>query len=131
MKAFDNSEMKQYQDEVKEKWGNTPAYREYVRRTKELSGQKQRDAAEGMDRIMAEFALCMNRGEAPQSAEAQKLVTTLREHITGNYYHCTREILMGLGQMYVEDARFRSNIDRHAEGTAAFIREAILVSCQK
>ena len=35
------------------------------------------------------------------------------------------QILAGLGQMYVADDRFRNNIDRHGEGTAAFICEAI------
>jgi hypothetical protein len=32
--------------------------------------------------------------------------------------------------MYVADARFKSNIDKHADGTAAFICEAINVYCQ-
>lgn len=35
------------------------------------------------------------------------------------------QILAGLGQMYVADDRFRNNIDRHGEGTAAFICGAI------
>ena len=46
-------------------------------------------------------------------------------YITENYYHCTNEILAGLGQMYVADERFKNNIDKHADGTAAFISEAI------
>jgi hypothetical protein len=58
-------------------------------------------------------------------------VKTLQDHITGNYYHCTKEILAGLGQMYVADERFKSNIDRHGSGTAAFICEAIAVYCRK
>jgi hypothetical protein len=33
--------------------------------------------------------------------------------------------------MYVCDERFKSNIDKHADGTAEFIKEAIEVYCLK
>lgn len=48
-----------------------------------------------------------------------------------NYYLCTNQILAGLGQMYVADERFKSNIDKHADGTAEFICEAIEIYCRK
>lgn len=120
---FHNNE---FEKEAKEKWGQTQAYREY--KEKQHSGQKQDALAEGMDLIMAEFALCMKKGEMPDSAPAQSLVKKLQDYITQNYYLCTKEILAGLGQMYVADARFKSNIDKHAGGTAAFICAAIKVS---
>ena len=129
MTAFDNSEFEKYKTEVQEKWGNTDAYREHEARTAAYSEQQHRALAEDMDRIMAEFALCMRKDESPDSAEAQNLVKMLQNHITGNYYLCTNEILAGLGQMYVADERFRQNIDRHADGTAAFIRDAVGVYC--
>lgn len=77
------------------------------------------------------FALCMKKDESPDSTEAQNLVKMLQNHITENYYICTNEILSGLGQMYVADERFRNNIDKNADGTAAFICEAIKVYCHK
>ena len=39
--------------------------------------------------------------------------------------------LAGLGKMYVADERFRNNIDKHTDGTAAFICDAIAVYCSK
>jgi hypothetical protein len=84
-----------------------------------------------MDRIMAEFALCMKKDESPDSAKAQSLVKELQNYITENYYLCTDEILAGLGQMYVADERFTNNIDKHADGTAEFICEAIAFYCNK
>ena len=129
MKAFDNSEFETYKAEAKEKWGNTDAYKEHAQKTKNYSKQKWNSLAEGMDLIMAEFAVCMRNGDRPDSAAAQDLVKTLQTHITENYYHCTNEILAGLGQMYVADERFRNNIDKHADGTAAFICDAIQIYC--
>ena len=80
---------------------------------------------------MAAFALCMKSGEATDAAQAQQLVKTLQEHITENYYTCTDQILLGLGMMYVGDERFRQNIDRHGEGTAQFICDAVEAYCKK
>ena len=131
MEAFDNSEFEKYKAEAKEKWGNTDAYKEHAERTKNYSKQKWNDLAEGMDCIMAEFAMCMKKGEAPDSDEAQNLVKMLQNHITENYYLCTNEILAGLGQMYVADERFKNNIDKHADGTAMFMHKAIEVYCGK
>ena len=131
MKAFDNSEFEKYKAEAREKWGETDAYKEYAERTKNYSKQKWNDLAEGMDHIMAEFALCMRRDEMPDSAATQNLVKTLQNYISENYYLCTNEILASLGQMYVADERFTNNIDKHADGTAAFICEAIAVYCSK
>ena len=73
----------------------------------------------------------MKHGAGPGDADAQNLVKNLQNHITENFYTCTKEILAGLGQMYVADERFRSNIDKHADGTAAFICEAIEAYCRK
>ena len=131
MHMFDHSEVEKYQDEVKEKWGKTPAYKEHAEKTKQYPKQKWQDLTAEMDRIMAAFALCMNEGKTPDSCDAQNLVQKLQNHITENYYHCTLEILAGLGQMYVADERFKRNIDRHAEGTAAFIRAATEVYCRR
>ncbi len=131
MKAFDNSDFEKYKAEAKEKWGTTDAYKEHAERTGNYSKQKWNDLAGEMDRIMAVFAVCMKKGEAADSAEAQSLVKMLQDHITGNYYLCTNEVLAGLGQMYIADERFKNNIDKHADSTAMFICEAIKVYCRK
>ena len=129
MTAFDNSQFEKYKTEVKEKWGKTEAYAEHAQKTKDYSKEKRNALAGSLDAIMAEFALCRER--SPESEEAQALVAKLQAHITENYYTCTPAILAGLGQMYVADGRFKANIDRHGEGTAQFICDAILVYCQK
>ena len=131
MKAFDNSEFEKYKAEAKEAWGKTDAYKEHTEKTKHYSKDKWNNLAEEMNDILAEFAICMKNGEAPDSVEAQKLVKMLQNHITKNYYLCTGEILTGLGQMYLADERFKNNMDKHGDGTTEFISEAIKVYCGK
>ena len=117
--------------EARERWGDTDAYREYEQKTKNYTKSKWAEANDGLMAIFAEFATCKNSGASADSAESQALVAKLQTHITANYYTCTDEILAGLGQMYVADERFRNNIDKHTDGTAAFICDAIAVYCSK
>jgi DNA-binding transcriptional MerR regulator len=131
MKAFDSSEFNKHKAEVKERWGKTDAYKEHEEKTKGYSKDKWNNLADEMNEIMAEFAACMKEGNEPDSGEAQNFVKMLQDHITKSYHHCTDEILFGLGQMYVADERFKHNIDKHGEGTAAFICEAIKIYCGK
>ena len=134
MTAFDNREyeekLSQYAKEAKEKWGGTAAYKESAEKTKDYSREKWNKITSAMEDIMAEFAECNKNGSAADSEEAQALVRKWQDFITANYYTCTNEILAGLGEMYVADERFKANIDRHGDGTAKFMREAIRCYCR-
>lgn len=135
MSAFDNSEYEiarqQYEDEAKRRWGDTDAYRESQAKTAGYSKDKWNDVLNGMNGVFAEFAECKKCGESTDSDAAQQLVKKLQDYITSNFYHCTNEILAGLGQMYVCDERFKNNIDKNGEGTAEFVSEAIKIYCKK
>ena len=122
--------MKNYENEARERWGNTAAYREYEQKTKNYTKEDWAAANDGLMAIFAELAMCKNNGASTNSAEAQTLVAKLQAHITDSYYTCTDEILSGLGKMYVADERFKNNIDKYGEGTADFVAEAISVFCQ-
>ncbi len=122
--------MKIYENEVRERYGNTAAYREHKQKTKNYTKEKWAETNDGLMAIFAEFAACkQNRAEA-DSNETQALVAKLQVHITANYYTCTDEILAGLGKMYVADERFKK-IDKYGEGTAEFVSAAIEVYCRK
>lgn len=131
MNAFNNNDFEQYKAEVRKRWGNSQAYAEYSEKSKNYSDSKQKELFNNMDKIFAEFALCMKNDNTPVSDAAQALVKKLQEYITANFYNCTDNILAGLGQMYVADNRFKSNIDKHAPGTADFINKAIKLYCNR
>ena len=123
--------MKSYETEVRERYGNTAAYKEHEQKTKNYTKEKWAEANDGLMAIFAEFAACVKSGANVDSDEAQALVAKLRAHITVNYYTCTDEILAGLGKMYVADERFKKNIDKYGDGTAVFASDAIEVYCRK
>ena len=123
--------MKNYETEVRERWGDTVAYREHEEKTKHYTKEKWDETSDGMMEIFAEFAACKVSGASADSTEAQMLVAKLQAHITENYYTCTDEILAGLGKMYVADERFKKNIDKYGEGTAEFAAGAIAAYTKK
>ena len=135
MAAFDNSDYetarKQYETEAKHRWGETDAYKEHAEKTANYTADKWQEVNEGLMSVLAKFAECLKSGNAADSLDAQELVKELKNYITENYYTCTNEILAGLGQMYVADERFKTNINKHGDGTVEFISEAIKVYCRK
>lgn len=135
MSAFDNSDYetarKQYEAEAKRRWGETDAYKEQAEKTANYTKDQWQNVNDGLMTILANFAECMKEGHTSDSDEAQTLVKELQNYITENYYTCTNEILVGLGQMYVTDERFKNNIDKNCNGTAEFISESIATYCRK
>lgn len=123
--------MNNYDFEVKQRFGNTDAYKEHTEKTANYTADKWQVVNDGLDAVLSKFAECIQNGNTADSVEAQALVKELQDYITDNYYTCTNEILAGLGQMYVADERFKNNIDKHAVGTAEFISEAIKIFCSK
>ena len=128
--VFDKSEIKTYEAEVKEKWGKTKAYQEYRQKR---SSQKEDRYGRIAEELMAMFSeLGEMKHLTPDDDQVQKKISALQKFITDHYYTCTNEILGGLGEMYVCDKRFRTNIDKAGgDGTAAFVREAVAAYCSK
>ena len=122
--------MQNYEIEVKECFGNTDAYKEYEQKNDNYTKDEWQEINDGLMLVFAKFAECKKNGNTADSNEAQTLVKELQAYITENYYTCTKEILAGLGQMYVADERFKANINKNGNGTAEFVREAIEIYCK-
>lgn len=133
MHLFDNSEFEKarekYAHEAMEKWGDTNSYKEYAEKISFYSKQKWNTINSDMSSIFSEFAKAMKNGKNPSDSSVQAIVTKWKEFITENYYLCNNDILSGLGEMYINDDRFKKNIDNYGNGTAEFISKAIKVYC--
>ena len=132
-KEFDMNEIeenkKKYAKEVKERWGTSKAYEESEKKTSSYNKEKWGDINQETSEIFKGFAELRNSD--PGSEEVQELVRRWQKYITDNFYTCTNEILSGLGLMYVEDERFKENLDKNGEGTAKLMAEAIKIYCSK
>ena len=109
----------QYAAEAKARWGHTDAWKQSQGKTPDTAG---------MEEIFRGFAALLGTDPADGAVQAQ--VKNWQQFITDNLYHCTDEILAGLGQMYVCDERFAANLDKYGEGTAKLMSEAIAIYCK-
>lgn len=129
-KAFDVSDIEEYKAEVKAKWGQTKEYQEYKQKAGKRGGFDSAGTAQRMMELFSEIGAL--RQLPPEDEAVQEKIAALQSFITENYYTCSDEVLMGLGQMYVGDERFRKNIDRVAgDGTAEFVSRAIGIYCSE
>lgn len=127
--AFDTTEMDKYATQAKEKWGQTDAYREFQQKTAGQTKAQAQAAGEGLTDIFRQFGEI--RHLSPASKEAQALTAQLQGFITEHYYTCTKQILRGLGQMYIVGDSMTENIDRAGgTGTAEFAHQAIEIYCK-
>ena len=115
--------------EVINKWGKTNAYNEYLKKTENYSSDKFVTLSNLLQEIFKEFSILLQKKFCFKSDEAQGLVKKLQSFITDNYYNCTNEILLYLGQIYISDIRFKNNIDHYCDGTALYIKKAIDYYC--
>jgi DNA-binding transcriptional MerR regulator len=123
--GFDHS---QYEEEAKERWGDTDAYKESMRRTKSY-GKAQWDQIQAdWQKIYADMATLMRAGTSISDPRVQALVEAHRAHIDRWFYPCSVEMHKGLGAMYVQDPRFKANLDKVADGFAQYLSDAIAAS---
>lgn len=126
---FDRSELDKYAAEAKAKWGKTEAYKEFEQKTAGQTAAQLKTTGDGLMAIFAEFGSL--RHLPPASKEAQALVAKLQGYITEHYYTCTKQILRGLGQMYIAGDSMTENIDKAGgNGTAQFTHQAIEIYCE-
>ena len=125
---FDGFDPSAYEEEVKERWGNTPAYRESRRRVKSYTKADWTQLGAEAAAINARLIELMREGAAPTDPRVQAAVEDHRAHITKWFYDCGKDIHRGLGEMYVADPRFTANIDKAAPGLAQFLADAIRAS---
>jgi len=106
-----------YEQEAREKWGDK-AVDEANEKVKNMDAFDQ----ENFTKIYQDLAKV--RTCAPDSKEAQKEIQKWYEFLN-NIHSYSLEAFKGLGQMYVQDERFKKNIDAFGEGLAKFMCDAM------
>ena len=127
--AYDTKKLDAYAAEAKKRWGHTDAWKESQEKAK---GKTREDRTAEADGLMDIFRrLGAYRTGDPAAPGAQALIAELQEYITGHYYRCTNQILLGLGQLYAVGDEMNENIDRAGgPGTGDFACRAIEVYCK-
>lgn len=125
---FDGFDPAQYEEEVKERWGNTEAYKESARRTKQYGKAEWAQYKREAEAIGARIVERMRAGAPVDDHAVQAAVEDHRLLIDRWFYPCSVEMHKQLGAMYVTDPRFTANLDKIAPGYARYLSDAIAAS---
>ncbi|CAM5495867.1 MerR family transcriptional regulator [Streptomyces pilosus] len=129
--VFGDFDPDQYEDEVRERWGGTDAYRQSRRRTASYTKEDWKRVTAEFDGLHRRMAGLMDAGTPADSEAAMDLAEEHRRFITGAYYDCGHEMHAGLGEMYVSDPRFTATYERIRAGLAGYLRDAIVANAAR
>ncbi|MRS12284.1 MAG: MerR family transcriptional regulator [Actinobacteria bacterium] len=120
-----------YQDEVKERWGETDLYKESARRTARYTkADWERFKAESLQ-IGADTIALMEAGVPADDPRAMDLAEQARLQIHTWFYPCSRGMHTSLAEMYVADPRFTATYEKMREGMAQYWHDAILANAAR
>jgi DNA-binding transcriptional MerR regulator len=125
---FEGFDETQYEDEVKERWGNTTQYAESQRKWSSYT-KDQKDAIKAEGGEITLRMVSSDPDASPDDPEVQAAIGDYHAYINKYFYTCEVEFIRGLADMWVQDPRFAVNYERVREGGAAFVREAAHIFC--
>ncbi|HEX7117834.1 MAG TPA: MerR family transcriptional regulator [Longimicrobiales bacterium] len=120
-----------YGSEARERWGDTDAYKESMRRARRYTKADWKAIQEAQEANMERMAELMAAGAAPDGAEAMAGAEAMRQHIDRWFYPCSPEMHAGLADMYEADPRFKATYEQRATGLAAFVAAAIRANARR
>lgn len=122
---FDGFDPSAYEDETRQRWGNTDACKESARRTSRYSAEDWARFKEEQAAVYGAAATAMTAGTPPDDPAAMEMAERHRLLIDRWFYSCSKAMHRGLADLYEADTRFAQNIERHGKGLTAFLAAAI------
>ncbi|GAA0585886.1 TipAS antibiotic-recognition domain-containing protein [Kribbella sandramycini] len=123
-KVFEGFEHNPYEAEARERWGDAVVDAGYER-MRNWSGTDAEKARTGYGRVHERLAVLKAEGAEVHDLSVQEMIQ-LHYEVTSLFWTPTAEAYRGLGQLYVDDARFTEAIN--ADPTVAtYLRDAMNV----
>ncbi|KOU55633.1 MerR family transcriptional regulator [Streptomyces sp. NPDC060334] len=123
--VFGDKDPERYEQEARERWGDTETYAESRRRA---AGYTKDDWKLMQDQVAdwgVRYSALMDAGEPADGERAMDMAEEHRQHIGTWFYDCGYELHTCLGDMYVSDERFKEFYDSMRAGLAEHLRDAI------
>ncbi len=118
--------MHNYEEEVKERWGDTDAYRKSQSKTSKYSKDDFEAAKVDQEAATELFVYAFGNSLPIDSPKAREAVKAHREAITKWFYDCSIEVQKNLALMYIKDPRFKEYYDGRVRGLAQYVHDAIM-----
>jgi DNA-binding transcriptional MerR regulator len=126
-KGFDET---QYEEEARQRWGETRQYAESQKKWASYS-KAQKEAIKSEGEHLFVRMVREDPNTAPDDPHVQAAIGEYFAYINKNFYTCEVGHLRGLADLWVEDPRFTNNFEKIREGGADFVREAVQIFCDR
>jgi len=131
LEVFGDFDPREYEEEAKERWGQSDAYQQSAQRTSGYGKADWEAIKAETDEIYGAFLTLKDSGIPADDPAAMEIAERHRAHISRWFYDCSLEIHAGLGEMYMADERFKKNINRAGAGIAEYMSAAIAANAAK
>ena len=124
-KIFDGFDPGQYEDEVKQRWGQADAYKISAQRTKSYTEADWQKFKEEQAAICSDALAALKDGVRPDEPRAMDVAERHRLSIDRWFYPCSRQMHCGLADLWEADRRYAESIDKHGAGLAEYLAAAV------
>jgi DNA-binding transcriptional MerR regulator len=121
--GFSEEQEKQYEAEARQLY-DPQLVDESWKRWKKMSKEQKEALGQRGEEIFA--AVHANKHLGADSEEVQRWMAALHEHFNV-FYTCTMEIFRGLGDLYVNDPKFRATFTKIDPGLPEFLQKAMTI----
>jgi MerR family transcriptional regulator, thiopeptide resistance regulator len=122
---FDGFDPSKYEEEARQRWGNTDAYKESMKRTKRYTAEDWKSIKAEQAQIYDDLYAALTAGKTASDAEVMEIAERHRLSIDRWFYPCSTASHSGLASLYESDSRFAEGIDKHGEGLTPFFVAAM------
>ncbi|MER5772917.1 MerR family transcriptional regulator [Streptomyces sp. NPDC002039] len=123
--VFGDKDPERYEQEARERWGDTETYAESQRRAATYTKDDWKLMQDQVADWGVRYSALMDAGEPADGERAMDMAEEHRQHIGTWFYDCGYELHTCLGEMYVSDERFKEFYDSMRTGLAEHLRDAI------
>jgi MerR family transcriptional regulator, thiopeptide resistance regulator len=125
---FEDFDGTQYEQEARERWGHTDAYRESARRIAGYGEREWTQIRAEADAVVADFARLLAAGEPADGEAVRAAAERHRQHMTRWFYAVSPPMHRNLAEMYIADERFAASYERVAPGLARYVHDAVVAN---
>jgi DNA-binding transcriptional MerR regulator len=130
-KIFDGFDPHRYEEEVKQRWGNTDAYKTSVQRMKSYTEADLRTLKAEQAAIYTDALAALRDGVNADDARAMDIAERHRLVVDRWFYPCSAKMHCGLADLWEADRRYADNIDKHGPGLTEYLAAAVRANAKR
>ncbi|MFC2028679.1 MerR family transcriptional regulator [Chloroflexota bacterium] len=124
---FEGFDQSKYEDEVKERWGDSPQYIESQRKWKSYSKEQKDAIMKAGSKIT--LRMVAQADSSPGDEDVQSAVGEYFNHMNESFYTFDLGFFRNLADMWAADERFAANYEKIRPGGAEFVKQAVHFYC--